>query len=251
MTKRKRKMTEEKNTQTTAETPANEDLNDTAGTANAETVEDILSDAAAAADGQQKSSADKVWNDIAPEAENMEEILSEVPAEEEKTAAPKAKAAADQAAAEQIEILTRKLAEAERLRLLALAEMDNQRKRAAKERDNLRAHVEQDTLMPFLQVFEHFSMAVKAVHGAANVDAIVKGLEMIQTEFDKAFSELGVEKIDALGKEFNPEFHEAVAQEPSGTVPAGIVLKQWSFGFKSGDRLIKPAMVIVSSGTGE
>lgn len=247
MTKRKRKMTEEKNTQTTAETPANEDLNDTVATTNAETVEDILSGAAAAADGQQKSSADKVWNDIAPEAENMEEILPEVPAEEEKTAAPKA----NQAAAEQIEILTRKLAEAERLRLLALAEMDNQRKRAAKERDNLRAHVEQDTLMPFLQVFEHFSMAVKAVHGAANVDAIVKGLEMIQTEFDKAFSELGVEKIDALGKEFNPEFHEAVAQEPSGTVPAGIVLKQWSFGFKSGDRLIKPAMVIVSSGTGE
>ena len=249
MTKRKRKMTEEKNTQTTAETPANEDLNDTVATTNAETVEDILSGAAAAADGQQKSSAGKVWNDIAPEAENMEEILPEVPAEEEKTAAPKAKA--DQAAAEQIEILTRKLAEAERLRLLALAEMDNQRKRAAKERDNLRAHVEQDTLMPFLQVFEHFSMAVKAVHGATNVDAIVKGLEMIQTEFDKAFSELGVEKIDALGKEFNPEFHEAVAQEPSETVPAGIVLKQWSFGFKSGDRLIKPAMVIVSSGTGE
>ncbi len=153
--------------------------------------------------------------------------------------------------AEQIVILTKKLAEAENLRLLALAEMDNQRKRAVKERDNLRAHVEQDTLTPFLQVFEHFSMAVKAIQNAHNVDAIVKGMEMIQTEFDKAFSELGVTKIDALGKEFDPALHEAVAQEASETVPAGVVLKQWSFGFKSGDRLIKPAMVIVSSGKAE
>ncbi len=153
--------------------------------------------------------------------------------------------------AEQIVILTKKLAEAENLRLLALAEMDNQRKRAVKERDNLRAHVEQDTLLPFLQVFEHFSMAVKATQNAQNVDAIVKGMEMIQAEFDKAFSELGVTKIDAMGKEFDPALHEAVAQEASDTVPAGIVLKQWSFGFKSGDRLLKPAMVIVSSGKAE
>ena len=244
MTKRKRKMTEEKNTQTTAETPANEDLNDTVATTNAETVEDSLAGAAAAADGQQKSSADQVWNDIAPEAENMEEIQPEVPAEEEKTAAPKAKA--DQAAAEQIEILTRKLAEAERLRLLALAEMDNQRKRAAKERDNLRAHVEQDTLMPFLQVFEHFSMAVKAVHGAANVDAIVKGLEMIQTEFDKAFSELGVEKIDALGKEFNPEFHNAVMQTEDEELGENQIAEVLQKGYSKGDKIIRYAMVKVT-----
>ena len=152
---------------------------------------------------------------------------------------------------ETIAALTAKLAEAENQRLLALAEMDNQRKRAAKERENLRANVEQDTLLPFLQVFEHFTMAVNAAEKAQNMETLLKGMEMIQAEFDKAFSELGVEKIDAMGKEFDPKLHEAVAQEPSETVPAGTVIKQWSFGFKSGDRLLKPAMVIVSSGKPE
>lgn len=152
---------------------------------------------------------------------------------------------------ETIADLTAKLAEAANQRLLLLAEMDNQRKRAAKERENLRANVEQDTLMPFLQVFEHFTMAVNAASKAQNMESLLKGMEMIQAEFDKAFSELGVEKIDALGKEFDPKLHDAVAQEPSETVPAGTVLKQWSFGFKSGDRLLKPAMVIVSSGKPE
>lgn len=152
---------------------------------------------------------------------------------------------------ETIAALNAKLTEAETQRLLALAEMDNQRKRAAKERENLRANVEQDTLQPFLQVFEHFTMAVTAAEKAQNLETLLKGMEMIQAEFDKAFSELGVEKIDAMGKEFDPKLHEAVAQEPSETVPAGTVIKQWSFGFKSGDRLLKPAMVIVSSGKPE
>ena len=158
---------------------------------------------------------------------------------------------AEPTAEEIIADLNAKLAEAETQRLLALAEMDNQRKRAAKERENLRANVEQDTLEPFLQVFEHFTMAVTAAEKAQNLETLLKGMEMIQAEFDKAFSELGVEKIDAMGKEFDPKLHEAVAQESSDTVPAGTVIKQWSFGFKSGDRLLKPAMVIVSSGKPE
>ena len=177
-----------------------------------------------------------------------------VEAEKETAETPEQEKPAEKAeptAEEIIADLNAKLAEAETQRLLALAEMDNQRKRAAKERENLRANVEQDTLEPFLQVFEHFTMAVTAAEKAQNLETLLKGMEMIQAEFDKAFSELGVEKIDAMGKEFDPKLHEAVAQEPSDTVPAGTVIKQWSFGFKSGDRLLKPAMVIVSSGKPE
>ena len=177
-----------------------------------------------------------------------------VEAEKETAETPEQEKPAEKAeptAEEIIADLNAKLAEAETQRLLALAEMDNQRKRAAKERENLRANVEQDTLQPFLQVFEHFTMAVTAAEKAQNLETLLKGMEMIQAEFDKAFSELGVEKIDAMGKEFDPKLHEAVAQEPSETVPAGTVIKQWSFGFKSGDRLLKPAMVIVSSGKPE
>lgn len=145
--------------------------------------------------------------------------------------------------------LEKKLAEAEKQRLLALAEMDNQRKRFSKELEALRYRVTQDTLFPFLQVMDHFSMAVKAAEApGANADAILKGMEMISNEFDHAFTDLGVEKIDAAGKPFDPNFHEAVAEEPSDTVPAGTVIRQWSMGCKMGSRLLKPAMVVVSSG---
>ena len=188
--------------------------------------------------------------DIAQETAAAEQVEAEketLETQEQEQPAEKAEPTAEEIIAD----LNAKLAEAETQRLLALAEMDNQRKRAAKERENLRANVEQDTLEPFLQVFEHFTMAVTAAEKAQNLETLLKGMEMIQAEFDKAFSELGVEKIDAMGKEFDPKLHEAVAQESSDTVPAGTVIKQWSFGFKSGDRLLKPAMVIVSSGKPE
>ena len=187
---------------------------------------------------------------------------AEAPAEPQPESAPEKEAeagdqvdwetpadAGDAGLAARVEELEKKLAEAEKQRLLALAEMDNQRKRFARELEALRYRVTQDTLFPFLQVMDHFSMAVKAAEApGANADAILKGMEMIANEFDHAFTDLGVEKIDAAGKPFDPNFHEAVAEEPSDTVPAGTVIRQWSMGCKMGSRLLKPAMVVVSSG---
>ena len=80
---------------------------------------------------------------------------------------------------------------------------------------------------------------------------LLDGLKMIHGEFDRAFQELGVECIDAVGKDFDPNVHEAVSQEASDTVPAGKVIRQWNCGYKTGSRLLKPAMVVVSSGKPE
>ncbi len=144
--------------------------------------------------------------------------------------------------------LEQKLAEAEDKRLRTIAEMDNLRKRTAKEMENLRLNVLQDTITPFLQVFDHFAMAVSASEKSDNLKSLLEGMKMIQGEFDKAFSELGVTKIDAVGQEFDPNLHEAVGQEASETVPQGTVIRQWCYGYKTPLRLLKPAMVVVSSG---
>ena len=141
-----------------------------------------------------------------------------------------------------------KLKEAERLRLLALAEMDNQRKRLAKEMENVRYNTTQDTIFPFLQVFDHFTMAVAAAGKSSSLESLIQGMEIIQKEFDKAFADLDIPVIDAAGKPFDPALHEAVAEEPSDTVPNGTVIRQWSRGYQCGSRLLKPAMVVVSSG---
>lgn len=156
--------------------------------------------------------------------------------------------AVQDAASEKYEKLKKDYDELEKKRLLLLADMDNQRKRFAKDLEALRYSVMEDTLFPFLQVFEHFSMAVAAAAASDNYKSLLQGMDMIQKEFDKAFSELGVIRIDAVGQEFDPKLHEAVAQEASDTVPAGRIIRQWSHGYKKGDRLLKPAMVVVSSG---
>ncbi len=144
--------------------------------------------------------------------------------------------------------LEAKLAEAEDKRLRCYAEMENLRKRTAKEMENLRLNVLQDTISPFLQVFDHFAMAVSASEKSDNLKSLLQGMKMIENEFDKAFSELGVTKIDAVGQDFDPNLHEAVSQEASDTVPQGKVIRQWSCGYKTPLRLLKPAMVVVSSG---
>jgi len=150
--------------------------------------------------------------------------------------------------AEKIAALEKTVAELEDKRIRLIAEMENQRKRAVKDMEALRYNIMTDTLHPFFQVFDHFNMAVAATSATNNLQSLLDGMKMIQMEFDKAFSDLGIEKIDATGKDFDPSRHEAISEEASDTVPAGKVLRQWCFGYKSGDRLLKPATVVVSSG---
>ena len=83
--------------------------------------------------------------------------------------------------AKKLEETEKKLADMEKLRLLALAETENQRKRFSKELEALRNRAIQDTMLPFLQVFDHFTMAVRACEGDnVNVATITQGMNMIQ-----------------------------------------------------------------------
>ena len=174
------------------------------------------------------------------------ETAEETPAETEKaeTAVPETPEA-------KVEKLEKALLEMEDKRLRLLAEMENQRKRAVKDMEAVRYNTMTDTLHPFFQVFDHFSMAVAATETTTNMQSLLEGMKMIRAEFDRAFSELGIERIDATGKDFDPNTQEAMSQEPSDTVPAGKVIRQWCFGYKMGDRLLKPANVVVSSGPAE
>ena len=101
------------------------------------------------------------------------------------------------------------------------------------------------------EIFDHFTMAVAAAGKSSSLESLIQGMQIIQKEFDKAFADLDVTVIDAEGKPFDPALHEAVAEEHSDTVPNGTVIRQWSRGYQCGSRLLKPAMVVVSSGPPE
>ena len=172
-------------------------------------------------------------------------------AENEQSAQEAEKAPAPETPEEKMAKLEKALLEMEDKRLRLLAEMENQRKRAVKDMEAVRYNTMTDTLHPFFQVFDHFSMAVAATETTTNMQTLLEGMKMIRAEFDRAFSDLGIERIDATGQDFDPNTQEAMSQEASDTVPAGKVIRQWSFGYKMGDRLLKPANVVVSSGPAE
>ena len=203
---------------------------------------------------EEKDTEVKIKVESAEEAAKTAEEAAETEkaSPETEKAAPEAeKAPAPETPEEKVAKLEKALLEMEDKRLRLLAEMENQRKRAVKDMEAVRYNTMTDTLHPFFQVFDHFSMAVAATETTTNMQSLLEGMKMIRAEFDRAFADLGIERIDATGKDFDPNTQEAMSQEASDTVPAGKVIRQWCFGYKMGDRLLKPANVVVSSGPAE
>ena len=196
---------------------------------------------------------EKKDTEVKIKVESAEEAAEQAAqAAEKETPAPETeKTSAPETPEEKMAKLEKALLEMEDKRLRLLAEMENQRKRAVKDMEAVRYNTMTDTLHPFFQVFDHFSMAVAATETTTNMQTLLEGMKMIRAEFDRAFADLGIERIDATGKDFDPNTQEAMSQEASDTVPAGKVIRQWSFGYKMGDRLLKPANVVVSSGPAE
>lgn len=127
------------------------------------------------------------------------------------------------------------------------ADFDNYRKRVAKDIQTARQEGLIKALEPMINVLDHFRMAVDASHKTDNVEKIREGLLLISEQLKKAVSETGIESIEAQDQTFDPAIHEAISQQPSDKVE-GTVLQQWTCGYKLGDRLIRPARVVVSSG---
>ncbi len=141
-----------------------------------------------------------------------------------------------------------KLAAALEKYLYLQAEYQNYRKRAAKEISDARVVAQEDTLVPFLSVYDFLTMAQSAAQKSDNIESLRQGVDMIIAQFFKAFEDLGVKPFDATGEVFDPNRHEAVGKESSDTVPAGTVIKAWNCGFTLGSRLLRPARVVVSTG---
>jgi molecular chaperone GrpE len=128
------------------------------------------------------------------------------------------------------------------------ADFDNYRKRVQREYAEIRFRTTLETVHEFLGLYDQLRLALLHVQSTADVSAIRHGLELIGAEFDRAFESLGIRRVEAIGKLFDPACHEAVAEAPSAEVPAGHVLQEWKAGFTLGDRLLRPATVTVSAG---
>lgn len=132
--------------------------------------------------------------------------------------------------------------------LRSRADLENYRKRVQRDQQELRLYEKSAAITAFLSVMDHFEMASEHFEKAADLKALKEGMNLIQAEFRRALSSLGVEPVEAAGQTFDPNLHQAVTHEASDSVAAGQVLRQWKAGYRLGDRLLRPATVVVSSG---
>lgn len=132
--------------------------------------------------------------------------------------------------------------------LRTTADFDNFKKRAARERAESAKYANESLLQKLIPVLDNFEMALNATSQApeANVESLTAGVQMIHQQLKGALAEAGLEEIDASGQTFDPNFHEAVSQQETETVPEGQVVQQLRKGYKLRDRLLRPATVVVA-----
>ena len=171
--------------------------------------------------------------------EEMKDLEQEVP-ETEETVEPEVVEEAPNAG----DMITAEIKAAQDKYLRLAAEYDNFRKRSARERDALFTDVRADTVKKFLPVYDNL---LRAVAMTPEGDPGRKGIEMTLTQFESVLTSLGVTAIEALGKEFDPELHNAVMHVEDDSVGENIVVEEFEKGFKLGDKVIRFSIVKVAN----
>ena len=130
------------------------------------------------------------------------------------------------------------------------AEFDNYKRLAQRDqRDQIRFGNEQ-LLRELLPVVDNLERAIKAAKDSKGSDGLVQGVDLTLKQLNGALGKFGVQPIPTVGEAFDPSGHQAVATVPSDQVPEKHVVEEFQRGYRLHDRILRPAMVTVSKGTG-
>jgi molecular chaperone GrpE len=141
------------------------------------------------------------------------------------------------------------VAERDRLRdqlLRTAADFDNFRKRTRKEAEEARARGRDDMLKELLPVLDNFERAIEHADAGGDAQAVLAGLTMVQKLVTDTLERAGVRMVDEVGVAFDPSIHDALSQEATDEVPPGTVVRIVQKGYRVGDRLVRPATVVVA-----
>ena len=131
--------------------------------------------------------------------------------------------------------------------LLQAADFENYKKRAARERQESITYANENLLQKLVPILDNFEMALAAAaNNSGAAKSLQTGVSMIAGQLKNVLTEAGLEEIDATGKKFDPNIHEAVSELATAEVPEGHVAQQIRKGYKFRNRLIRPAGVIVA-----
>ncbi|MEZ5387163.1 MAG: nucleotide exchange factor GrpE [Prosthecobacter sp.] len=178
--------------------------------------------------------------DTVPASESADSAVENAPAD-----------AAPAEAAEPVDPMTALAQDAERWKDIAYrsqAELDNFRKRSVREAQETRAYANADLLRALFPILDNFDMGLEQARLESEKSMIYIGMSMVNRQLQDFLRDSGVQEVEAMGKTFDPNLHEAVAQEASADVAEGIILRVTRKGYKLKDRLLRAASVVVSSG---
>lgn len=129
--------------------------------------------------------------------------------------------------------------------LRALADFDNYKKRVAMEREQFVQFANETLISELLPIIDGFARAMDAAGKVKAGEEMIKGLALIKKQFEDALKKHGVDEIEALGKAYDANVHEAILQkEHEG--PEGVIIEEMQKGYALHGRVIRPSMVIVS-----
>lgn len=190
----------------------------------------------------------------AKEAKKDKELNEEMKAEEgisEESKSNDNKDVADEDISEEISVEDLKKQADDRYARL-MAEFQNFKKRSAKEKQDIHSYANEKIIKDLLDVLDNFERAISLMNNGNDDiksdenDAMQEGISLIFNQLLEVLTKAGLEEIEALGQEFDPKFHHAVLNEASDEFKSGEVSKVLQKGYKLNDRVIRPAMVVVS-----
>jgi molecular chaperone GrpE len=143
-------------------------------------------------------------------------------------------------------------ADLQRFRDLALrsqADFENYKKRSAREKEEAIKYANSSLLEKLISIVDNFELGLEAARAESDKSPIFSGMSMVLKQLMDFLADSGLQPIDAIGKQFDPNLHEAIAHEASNEVPEGSVIRQTRRGYRMKDRLLRPSSVVVSSGS--
>lgn len=129
--------------------------------------------------------------------------------------------------------------------LRSAADLENLRKRTKREAEEAKFEVKTKVLKEMLPVVDNLERAIEHATAQAGTNPIVEGVQLVLRQFLTAFERLEVTPIEAANQPFDPNLHEAISQQESEAAP-GTVVQVLQRGYKMGDRLLRPALVVVA-----
>ena len=176
--------------------------------------------------------------------------LQEAAMEEADDLLQAAEAAEGAAPESEVDQLKQQLADSEKKALIAVADLENYRKRASKNAQEQIKYASLDLMSELLEAVDNLNRAIESAATDSANDGLLQGVKMVSDHILNILKNNHCQPIECVGEPFDPNFHQAVQMQPSNEYPANTVMQELRTGYRLHDRVIRPSQVFVSTGQG-